>query len=319
MMTVLPFICLGTGIILGLFVKNKSLADASDKVSTIALVLLMLSIGISIGIDKSIISEFPVIGFNCVVIAISAISFSVLFTLICERSVMPLKTLEKKMDETATGSDQTVSGDPDHDENTFSHLVWIMPVSLVTGLFTGILMRNIIKASLMEYAFIVALIILYICVGISQGANKEIFKYLKLLGLRVLWLPAAVLCGSILGGFVPSLFLDVPAKISVISASGMSFYSITGAFMTQSFGLAYGTYGFIVNVLREFITILTMPLLIRISPGSPIAGGAAGDMDTMLAPVTKFVGPRLSLVTLLNGTILTFAVPILLPLLARMF
>lgn len=42
-------------------------------------------------------------------------------------------------------------------------------------------------------------------------------------------------------------------------------------------------------------------------------------MDTMLAPITKFVGIRLSLVTLLTGMILTFVVPILLPFVSIIF
>ena len=89
--------------------------------------------------------------------------------------------------------------------------------------------------------------------------------------------------------------------------------------MTQAYGLEIGTYGFIVNVLREFFTVLLMPLLIKISLGSPIAGGAAGNMDTMLAPVTKFVGVRLGLVTLITGTIFTLLVPIVLPAVAYLF
>lgn len=103
----------------------------------------------------------------------------------------------------------------------------------------------------------------------------------------------------------------------MVSAGGMSFYSITGAFMTSTYGLKIGTYGFLVNVMREFFTILFMPILTKISLGSPIAGGASGNMDTMLAPITKFVGIRLGLVTLITGTILTFIVPFLLPVLAK--
>lgn len=99
----------------------------------------------------------------------------------------------------------------------------------------------------------------------------------------------------------------------------MSFYSITGAYMTQQYGIEIGTYGFIVNVMREFFTVLTMPLLIKISQGAPIAAGAAGDMDTMLAPITKFVGIRLSLVALLTGTLLTIVVPLLLPVVSVIF
>ena len=70
--------------------------------------------------------------------------------------------------------------------------------------------------------------------------------------------------------------------ITVVSAAGMSYYSITGAYMSQVYGVEIGTYGFIVNVLREFFTVSTLPLLIRISKGSPIAAGASGNMDTML-------------------------------------
>ena len=37
-------------------------------------------------------------------------------------------------------------------------------------------------------------------------------------------------------------------------------------------------------------------------------------MDTMLIPVSRAVGPELSLVALISGTITTLAVPFLLPL-----
>lgn len=46
---------------------------------------------------------------------------------------------------------------------------------------------------------------------------------------------------------------------------------------------------------------------------SAIAGGAAGNIDTILVPVTKFVGTELGLVALITGVILTFAVPFILP------
>jgi uncharacterized membrane protein YbjE (DUF340 family) len=69
--------------------------------------------------------------------------------------------------------------------------------------------------------------------------------------------------------------------------------------------------------MREFITILLLPLLVRISKGAPIACGGAADMDTVLMPVTKFVGTELGIIVLITGTILTFAVPVLLQLLSN--
>lgn len=310
-MTIIPFVCLTVGIIIGRIHSKEKFLAICDKASTIALILLMIAIGLGIGIDDEIVSQFPRIGLNCVIISSCAIAASILFATICERTILNLSSCRLEM------SDE-YAPDMGNTEGT-SNLVWIMPLSIILGLIAGMLVKNCISVDLVDNVFTGALIILYVCVGIGQGANKKLLTYLKALGIKVLLLPLSVFLGSIIGGLVASCICSAPMNISIISASGMSFYSITGAYMTQTYGVAMGTYGFIVNVLREFITIVTMPALIKIGKAAPIAGGAAGDMDTMLAPVTKFVGIELGMVTLLTGTILTFIVPLILPVLTLIF
>ena len=320
-MSIIPFICLGVGITLGLIVKNEKFYIYSDKISTFALILLMLVIGLGIGLDKSIIDNFLKIGINCAVIAIAAIAFSVILTYIVEKTVPPSNKIDGAMAENNEQLNTQCKENAinDEEDKKGSNLVWIMPASIIAGLVAGVLLRTAISPSSIDTFFTVALIILYICVGISQAANKEVFYYLKFMGFKVVLISIAILFGSLIGGVVSGLILKLPLYISTTSAAGMSFYSITGVYMTQQYGIEIGTYGFIVNVMREFFTVLTMPLLIKISPGAPIAGGAAGNMDTMLAPITKFVGIRLSLITLLTGTILTFVVPLLLPVVSVIF
>jgi len=298
---------------LGLTVKNERFFIYSDKASTLALILLMLVIGLGIGLDKSIMDNFINIGVNCVIIAISAIAFSVFFTFIIEKTILPLNKLVFAL------SENIQLNGLNKENKKKSNLVWIMPTSIIAGLISGILLRAVILSSYTDSFFTAALIVLYICVGISQGANKEVLSYFKLVGFKVVLIPMAILLGSLIGGIVSGLILNLPLYISATSAAGMSFYSLTGAYMTQQYGVEIGTYGFIVNVMREFFTILMMPLLIKVSPGAPIAGGAAGNMDTMLAPITKFVGINLSLVTLLTGVILTFSVPLILPVVSLFF
>lgn len=316
-MSIIPFVCLGIGIMVGLIVKNEKFFIYSDKISTFSLILLMLVIGLGIGLDKSIVDNFLRMGLNCVVIAISAIIFSVLLTFIVEKTVLSLDKIDYALIEDVNDKESELF--KDEEDKKGSNLVWIMPVSIIIGLIAGVLLRSIINPSVTDLFFTIALIVLYICVGISQGANKEVFVYIKLIGFKIILIPAAILFGSLVGGIVSGIILRLPLYISTTAAAGMSFYSITGAYMTQQYGIETGTYGFIVNIMREFLTVLTMPLLIKISPGALIAGGAAGDMDTMLAPITKFVGIRLSLVTLLTGMILTFVVPILLPIVSTIF
>lgn len=311
-MSYMPFVCLGIGFWLGIFNKRKKFLDLSDKISTISLAILMLGIGIGIGLDETILNNMGRIGFNCFIVSALAIIFSIVFTCLCEKTVLPLDKIDKKID---TQNVELISSVSAESENSTS-FVWIMPICIIIGLVLGIFLRNVIGGGTVDMLITICLVVLYICVGISQGANNEVYQFVKKLGWRIVFLSLAIMVGSILGGYIASIILDVPAFITTISASGMSYYSVTGAFMSKAYGIEAGTYGFIVNVMREFITVISLPFLRKISVGSPIAAGGAGNMDTMLAPVTKFVGIRLGLVTLVTGTILTFIVPFLLPILA---
>jgi uncharacterized membrane protein YbjE (DUF340 family) len=311
-MSYIPFVCLGIGFVLGVFNKRKSFLLFSDKLSILSLSVLMLSIGIGIGLDKTILNNMGRIGFNCFVVAVLAIFFSVIFTYLCEKTLLPLDKIDKKI---AEQNVKEVSLMEKESESSTS-FVWTMPACIITGLVLGVLLRSVIEAYMVDLLITICLVILYICVGISQGSNNEVFQFIKKLGWKIIFLSIAILVGSVLGGYVASFVLGVPSYITTISASGMSYYSVTGAFLSKTYGVEAGTYGFIVNVMREFVTVVSLPVLRKISMGSPIAAGGAGNMDTMLAPVTKFVGARLGLVTLVTGTILTFIVPFLLPILS---
>lgn len=317
-MIFMPFVCLGIGFFIGLCNLSKKILARIDFVINIVLVVLMLTIGINIGINKSVMMNLHSIGFNCLVITMCAIMFSVLFTVMVEKTVLPLEKIKEKINAEDININKETNF-TDEEEKKSSPLIWIMPLSIVSGVIVGYFFMSSNLYFVLDYLLIVSLIILYTSVGIGLGSNIKVLKYIKLLGLRVIYISIAIFVGSIIGGIVSGLLLDLPIHISIMSASGMSYYSLTGAYMTQVYGIEIGTYGFIVNVMREFFTILLLPFLIKISNGSPIAGGAAGNMDTMLVPITKFVGVEIGLVTLITGVILTFTVPLILPLLYGIF
>ncbi len=52
-MILLPFFCLGVGILLEIYIKNKKLKIYSERISTVALALLIFIIGVRIGIENS--------------------------------------------------------------------------------------------------------------------------------------------------------------------------------------------------------------------------------------------------------------------------
>lgn len=317
-MTWIPFVCLAAGLIVGLQPLPATFRKAIDVMVNVALVVLMLTIGAKIGVNDTIMQRLGSIGFNCLVISLSAILFSVALTIVIERTVLPLDEVRIKL--LSEGRSLQDERNPDQTKtDQTSPLIWIMPLSILAGVLAGYSLIPEQSAFLLGYLLMAALVLLYIGVGLSIGENKHVFLYLKILGWKIAFLPLAILLGSLAGGAISGILLGLPLHVSVISAGGMSYYSLTGAYMTQAYGIEAGTYGFIVNVMREFFTVLLLPLLIKVSKGAPIAGGAAGDMDTMLVPVTRFVGVELGLVTLITGTILTFVVPFLLPLLYYVF
>ncbi|MCL1808378.1 MAG: lysine exporter LysO family protein [Clostridiales bacterium] len=310
-----PFVFLGLGALLGLVKLPGKALVAIEYVGNAALVVLMFAIGISVGADDTVIESIGVIGFQCAVIALCAVFFSVLLVFLLEKTLLPLDRLKNRLVDEQMGTGADAGADS---EQKRSPLVWVIPACIVVGAAAGYFAVPAECLDAVNRCFLVSLAVLYVTVGIGLSQHRGVFGYMKTLGWRVALLPVAILIGSLTGGAAAGLFMGLAPHVSVLSASGMSYYSITGAFMTQAYGIKTGTYGFLVNVFREFFTVLLLPLLIKVGKGAPIAGGAAGNMDTMLVPVSKFVGVELGFVALITGTVLTFAVPVLLPVLAQL-
>ena len=317
-MTWVPFLCLSAGLLIGMRNLKERTLKRIDGIINIALVVLMLTIGMNIGINDSVMSNLDSIGLNCLGIALCAIVFSILFTVTIEKTVLPLEKLREKLSSENININSEIDISQE-EKSKNSLLIWIMPSSIVIGVILGYSVMRYTRTFILDYLLVGSLVMLYVSVGISLGSNRKVFKYIRILGFRVIYISLAIFSGSLVGGFLAGTLLGIPLHTSLLSASGMSYYSLTGAYMTQVYGIEAGTYGFVVNVMREFFTVLLLPLLIRISAGSPIAAGAAGNMDTMLVPITKFVGVELGLITLITGVILTFAVPFILPVLYALF
>ncbi len=319
-----PFICLGSGALLGLIKLPERVSKIIEYIGNTALIILMSAIGINIGANDTVVRSLGTIGLQCAAISLSALFFSVGFVFAVEKTLLSLDRLKEavlfqqadipsevnEINEINAANEDNCEG-----EQKRSPLVWIIPACIAAGVLTGLLIPQSFLPAI-DRIFTGSLAVLYISVGMGLSQNRGIFQYVKLLGWKIILLSPAILLGSLAGGAAAAFLFNIEPPISILAAGGMSYYSITGAFMTQTYGIHAGTYGFLVNVFREFFTVLLLPLLIRISKGAAIAAGAAGNMDTMLVPVSKFVGAELGFVALVTGTILTFTVPVLLPVLS---
>lgn len=304
----IPFICIAVGAVINWRGLPQNILKIFDHLMNVALFVLMGIIGLNIGTSPEVMENLGRIGINCLLISLCAIICSVALVRLGEATIMPLEKIRLQL---AMENNQPV--ETEHDKK-FDPLIIIMPGCIALGIVTGRFVLPDISETFLDHALTISLFFLYLSAGITLGSNKAVFTYIKRLGLRVLIMPISIFIGCIAGGAMAAPLLDVPLHVSMISASGMGYYSLTGAFLTETYGIEAGTYGFIVNVSRDVFTVALMPLLLKVSKGSPVASGAGGCMDSMLIPVTRAVGPELGMVGLISGTIITIFVPIWLPL-----
>lgn len=309
--TLMPFLCMGFGLLLGLQNMPPWFAKAVDRVTTISLIVLMFTIGGNVGTNQEVIAEIDTVGFHCAVTCLMAIAGSVFFGIILEKTILPLETYQKMQVEDTMPSDE-------EQKKGIDPILIVIPVSVIAGALGCYFFLPQNKVYILDYSLWTTLVIMYTSVGAGMGQNKKVFGYLKLVGFKVVLLAAATIAGSMAGGALAAVLTGMPMHYAVIAASGSGYYSMTGATMLSTFGAEAGVYGFMVNVFRDFFTVLLLPILAKISKSAPMMSGAGGCMDSMLLPVTRTVGRELGLIAMISGVIITFSVPILLPILCRL-
>lgn len=306
-MTIMPFACLTAGVVMGLLNMPSKFYSLATIVTNVALVFLMVTIGANVGINDDVMNNLNTIGLNCALICLLAISFSVFFCYIVEKKLIDFDKISKKLNKDNIKEEKK--------QSKIDPILIIIPFSIILGVGLGYYFIPSDYAHILNYCLIAFLIFLYTSVGIGMGSNIGVFKFIKAIGLKIVYLIIAIYIGSITGGAVASLITGVPLKYAVISASGLGYYSLTGATMMHFYGAEAGVYGFMVNVMRDLFTVILIPIFMRISPSAAMASGAGGNMDTLLVPVTKAVGKELGVIALAIGIIITILVPIILPIL----
>ncbi|MBN2364493.1 lysine exporter LysO family protein [candidate division WOR-3 bacterium] len=160
---------------------------------------------------------------------------------------------------------------------------------------------------------IYALSALMFLVGVGTGADKNSWKILKKLNLKIVMVPLTVIFGTFAGVTAVSLILkDITLKESLAVGAGFGYYSLSSVFISRISGETLGVVALISNVSREIITLLTAPLLVKFfGKIAPIASGGATAMDTTLPVITKFSGKDYAIIAVFSGIVLTVLVPLI--------
>ena len=147
-------------------------------------------------------------------------------------------------------------------------------------------------------------------VGLSIGSDRRLGEILRTLRPRVLLLPLATTVGTFAGVAAASLFLAYSLADCLAVGAGFAYYSLSSIFITQYKGAELGTVALLSNLLREILTLVGTPLLVRLlGPLAPISCGGASTMDTTLPIIARYAGRDWIFVSIVHAMILDFSVP----------
>ena len=185
-------------------------------------------------------------------------------------------------------------------------------LSLIIGIVYGQFFLDPDYAVHFSYLSDIALVVLMFSVGISVGANKQIFHKIKEHHIKILIIPIGIILGSIAGGFLCSMLMNMPLNVSVAITSGLGWYSLSGVLITDLAGADLGTIAFLANLFREILSFMLIPLVAKYcNHYTAIAPAAATSEDTTLPVLIKYTSEEVVIMAVINGVICSMMVPIL--------
>lgn len=154
------------------------------------------------------------------------------------------------------------------------------------------------------------LFVLLFFIGI-QLRNSGLTLRQILLNKHGMVIAIAIITTSMLGGIVAAYILDIPLFRALAMSSGFGWYSLAGILMGDAFGPVYGGASFMLELLRELVALVLIPVLIRSYPCTSIGYAGATAMDFTLPVIQTTGGVRCVPVAIVSGFILSLLVPIL--------
>ena len=133
--------------------------------------------------------------------------------------------------------------------------------------------------------------------------------------LAHLWLPlTAAVTGALGAALVFSVLSATSLPVSLATSLAFGWYTLAGPLVAARAGAVLGLLAFLVNFLRENLTMLSAPVVGRRlrGPGLTALGGATA-MDTTLFFILRYGDEEMGSLALASGLILTVAASLVLP------
>ena len=193
-------------------------------------------------------------------------------------------------------------------------IVLVLIGALFLGLGYGLSGAEFFLVELLSQHTTLVLYTLMFTVGISVGMQRGIFSKIREYNIKIFIIPAGIILGSLVGGVICSLLLKIPFGYGTAVTSGMGWYSLAGVTISSMVNAELGSIAFMSNLMRELFSFVLIPILaVRLNQYTCIAPAGATSEDTTLPLILKYTNEETVVLSVFNGMICSFMVPILIP------
>lgn len=286
------------GILLGVLSRGRLLGWLGQIVNALIWLLLFL-LGIEVGSNATLMRSLPTLGMEACILALGTTLGSIVAAWLLWRA------LSEKGNRHPTS---TTDGNALRALRGSGIIVGFFIAGVCMGL-SGRVPQVLLTSEVSFYA----LCALMGCVGLSIGHSPETLRSFRTLNPRLALLPVCTIIGTWAGSAFFSLLLEHRSLTDCLAiGSGFGYYSLSSIFITEYKGAEMGTVALLANIVRELITLLAAPLLVRwFGRLAPIAAGGATTADTTLPIITQTSGQDLAVVSIFHGFVVDFSVPFL--------
>lgn len=192
-----------------------------------------------------------------------------------------------------------------------------LAVILGTGVGYFFLPQNL--SSSIGMVIDIGLMVLLFFVGIDIGKQKDVFVKIKKIGLKILFVPLAVIVGSVVGSIIAGILLKMPINEAGAVGAGLGWYTLSSTMLLADGYVELSALSFLANVFREIIALISIPLIAKyIGKLESLSAAGATAMDTSLPVISSSTDPQTTIIAFITGVICTTSVPIILPIILKL-
>lgn len=158
-----------------------------------------------------------------------------------------------------------------------------------------------------------ALLIMLFLIGIQLRSSGMTLRQI-LFNRQGSLIALIVVLSALPAGMLVARLLDMPLHTGLAMTSSYGWYSLSGILMTQAFGPVIGSSAFLNDLLRELISIMLIPLMIRRYAATTVGICGATSMDFTLPILQRAGGTSIVPAAVVSGFITSLMGPIMIAL-----